>query len=93
MLLDAAEKAENEIEEKARDGKKVPMLLQQKAESFSGSGIPNFLFTSDDYWLYQRMARMQTRMGPISVSDLSKAEAVQVMKRLRKRITGNTPSD
>lgn len=75
------------------DGNKVLMLLQQKAESFSGSGIANFLFTSDDYWLYHRMARMQTRMDTISVSDLSKPEALQVMKRLRKRITGKMPSD
>lgn len=68
------------------DGKKLLILLQQKAEALSGSGVATMLFNSDDYWLYQRLARIQTRMDAISVSDLAKPEALKVLRSLRRRV-------
>jgi len=75
------------------EGDKVLTLLQQKAESLSGSGIATIIFNSDDYWLYQRLMRNQTRMDAISISDLNKPEAVHILRRLRKSLIGEDISE
>lgn len=74
------------------EGNKLLTLLQQKAESFSGSGVATMIFNSDDYWLYQRLSRVQTRMDAISIVDLHKPEALQVLRSLRRRVCANNPN-
>lgn len=74
------------------EGSKLLTLLQQKAESLSGSGVATMVFNSDDYWLYQRLSRVQTRMDAISIADLHKPEALRVLRSLRRRVCAHNPT-
>lgn len=40
------------------EGIKLLELLQQKAESLSGSGLLTIIFNSDDYWVYEKLKKL-----------------------------------
>ncbi|TIA70091.1 hypothetical protein E3P77_00300 [Wallemia ichthyophaga] len=58
--------------------------LQQRAESWAESGIATFVFTSDDYWVLDKLKKNANRMKILSVHDLQRDDAIRAMRRMRK---------
>ncbi|KAL1859651.1 hypothetical protein Daus18300_009516 [Diaporthe australafricana] len=67
------------------DGKDLFELLQQRAEMWAASNLVTMVFNSDDYWVYERLKQLATRMEVLSVQDLPKAPATAALKRYRAR--------
>ncbi|CAK7902929.1 hypothetical protein CAAN3_06S04280 [[Candida] anglica] len=67
------------------DGAKLIELLQQKAESLSGAGLATIIFNSDDYWVYEKLKKLGTRLEVINVRDFGRHEAVKALKFTREK--------
>mmetsp|Transcript_6183 Transcript_6183/g.7748 ORF Transcript_6183/g.7748 Transcript_6183/m.7748 type:complete len:804 (+) Transcript_6183:3114-5525(+) len=67
------------------EGVKLIELLQQKAESLSGSGLVTIVFNSDDYWVYEKLKRLGTRLELINVRDFDRKETVKSLKFIREK--------
>lgn len=65
------------------EGIKLLELLQQKAESLSGSELVTMVFNSDDYWVYEKLKRLGTRLELINVRDFNREETVNVLRFIR----------
>lgn len=66
------------------EGMKLVELLQQKAESLSGSGLVTMIFNLDDYWVYEKLKKLGTRLELINVRDLSRQETVKALQYSRE---------
>ncbi|KAK2609599.1 hypothetical protein N8I77_003094 [Diaporthe amygdali] len=75
------------------DGKDLFELLQQRAEMWAASNLVTMVFNSDDYWVYERLKQLATRMEVLSVQDLPKAPATAALKRYRARYFQERLSD
>ena len=67
------------------EGVKLLELLQQKAESLSGLGLLTMIFNSDDYWVYEKLKQLGTRLELINVRDFNRYETVNALKFIRHR--------
>lgn len=67
------------------DGIKLIELLQQKAENLSASGLVNLIFNSDDYWVYEKLKKLGTRLELINVRDFDRAQTVSALKYIRHK--------
>lgn len=67
------------------EGIKLLELLQQKAESLSGSELVTIIFNSDDYWVYEKLKRLGTRLELINVRDFNRTQTVSVLKFIRNK--------
>jgi hypothetical protein len=67
------------------EGVKLVELLQQKAEALSGAGLVTMIFNSDDYWLYERLKKLGTRLEVVNVHDFNRKQAVHALKVSRRR--------
>lgn len=67
------------------EGVKLLELLQQKAECLSGSGLLTMIFNSDDYWVYEKLKQLGTRLELINVHDFNRDETVHALKFVRHR--------
>ncbi|ODV89372.1 hypothetical protein CANCADRAFT_138986 [Tortispora caseinolytica NRRL Y-17796] len=67
------------------DGQDLVELLQQKAETLASSGLATVIFNSNDYWVYQRLKRLSTRLEVLNIRDLPLSQACDVLKSRRKR--------
>lgn len=65
------------------DGINLVELLQQKAETLSGSGLVTMIFNSDDYWLYERLKKLGTRLEVVNVRDLNKVDLIDLLRLSR----------
>ncbi|KAK7736677.1 hypothetical protein SLS53_006884 [Cytospora paraplurivora] len=75
------------------DGKDLIELLQQRAEQWAASNLVTMVFNSDDYWVYERLKLLSTRMEVLSVQDLPKIAATAALKRYRARYFGERISN
>ncbi len=75
------------------DGKDLIELLQQRAEQWAAANLVTMVFNSDDYWVYERLRQLATRMEVLSVQDLPKAQATAALQRYRQRYFGDTLHD
>jgi hypothetical protein len=73
------------------DGKDLLELLQQRAEQWAASSLITLIFNSDDYWVYQRMKKLATRMTVHTISDLPKHQAIVALKKYRSKYMGDVP--
>ncbi|CAI5759503.1 unnamed protein product [Candida verbasci] len=73
------------------EGVKLLELLQQKAEAMSGSGLLTMIFNSDDYWVYEKLKQLGTRLELINVKDFDRKSAISALKYIRKRYFPNDP--
>ncbi|KAL1297023.1 hypothetical protein AAFC00_004615 [Neodothiora populina] len=74
------------------DGRDLLELLQQRAEQWSASNLATVIFNSDDYWVYERLKQLATRMSVVPVPDLSREQALSALQRYRRRyFSGETP--
>ncbi|KAL1866304.1 hypothetical protein VTK73DRAFT_4762 [Phialemonium thermophilum] len=74
------------------DGKDLIELLQQRAEQWAAANLVTMVFNSDNYWVYERLKQMATRMQVLSVVDLPKSQAIAALKKYRERYFRETPS-
>ncbi|KUI72040.1 hypothetical protein VM1G_07572 [Cytospora mali] len=75
------------------DGKDLFELLQQRAEQWAASNLVTMVFNSDDYWVYEQLKQLATRMEVLSVQDLPKTAATAALKRYRARYFQERISD
>jgi hypothetical protein len=67
------------------DGKDLLELLQQRAEQWAASNLVTMVFSSDDYWVSQRLKKLATRMEITVVGDLPRQQAMDALKRYRMK--------
>jgi len=67
------------------DGRDLLELLQQRAEQWAASNLVTVVFNSDDYWVYERLKQLATRMEVTSITDLPKAQAIAALSRYRQK--------
>jgi hypothetical protein len=65
------------------DGKDLIELLQQRAEQWAAANLVTMVFNSDDYWVYERLKQLATRMEVLSVTDLPKQQAIAALQKYR----------
>ncbi|KAL5614965.1 hypothetical protein BROUX41_005033 [Berkeleyomyces rouxiae] len=70
------------------DGKDLIELLQQRAEQWAASNLVTMIFNSDDYWVYERLKLLATRMEVLSITDLDKQKAMKALQAFRMRHFG-----
>lgn len=75
------------------DGRDLIELLQQKAEQWAAANLVTMVFNSDDYWVYERLKLLATRMEVLPVTDLPKQQAIAALQRYRLRYRGEHLSD
>ncbi|KAK7413188.1 hypothetical protein QQX98_007912 [Neonectria punicea] len=75
------------------DGRDLIELLQQRAEQWAAANLVTMVFNSDDYWVYERLKQLATRMEVMSVVDLPRIEAVSALQRYRLKYFGERLSD
>jgi hypothetical protein len=75
------------------DGKDLIELLQQRAEQWAGANLVTMVFNSDDYWVYERLKQLATRLEVISVTDLPKQQAIDALGKYRRRYSKDEPVD
>lgn len=73
------------------EGIKLLELLQQKAENLSASNLATIIFNSDDYWVYEKLKKLGTRMELINVRDFSRAELARALQYVRHQYFPNEP--
>ena len=67
------------------DGKDLLELLQQRAEQWAAANLVTMIFNSDDFWVYERLKQLSTRMEVLSVGDLPKPQAVTALRKYREK--------
>ncbi|KAL7619721.1 hypothetical protein AAE478_010263 [Parahypoxylon ruwenzoriense] len=67
------------------DGKDLLELLQQRAESWAASNLISVIFSSDDYWVYERLKMLATRLEVLPITDLPKVQAIRALQKYRQR--------
>ncbi|TPX14695.1 uncharacterized protein E0L32_005090 [Thyridium curvatum] len=72
------------------DGKDLIELLQQRAEAWAAANLVTMVFNSDDYWVYERLKQLATRMEVLSIEDLPKTQAMAALQKYRQRYFGET---
>ncbi|PNY23445.1 Uncharacterized protein TCAP_06620 [Tolypocladium capitatum] len=70
------------------DGRDLIELLQQRAEQWAAANLVTMVFNSDDYWVYERLKQLATRMEVLPVTDLPKAQAINALHKYRVRYFG-----
>ncbi|KAK0749973.1 hypothetical protein B0T18DRAFT_119255 [Schizothecium vesticola] len=71
------------------DGKDLIELLQQRAEQWAAANLVTIVFNSDDYWIYERLKQLATRMEVLSVTDLPKSYAMKALRNYRTKYFGD----
>ncbi|KAL1843605.1 hypothetical protein VTJ49DRAFT_888 [Mycothermus thermophilus] len=74
------------------DGKDLIELLQQRAEQWAAANLVTMVFNSDDYWVYERLKQLATRMEVLTITDLPKAQATAALRNYRQRYFHEVPS-
>ncbi|TEY55073.1 hypothetical protein BOTCAL_0233g00160 [Botryotinia calthae] len=74
------------------NGKDLLELLQQRAEQWAASNLVTMVFNSDDYWVYERLKLLATRMEVTTIPDLPRSLAVSALQRYRQKYYAETPS-
>jgi hypothetical protein len=70
------------------DGRDLIELLQQRAEQWAAANLVTMVFNSDDYWVYERLKQLATRMEVHPVKDLTKEQAIHALAKYRQRYLG-----
>ncbi|MCJ1315626.1 hypothetical protein MMC15_000946 [Xylographa vitiligo] len=67
------------------DGRDLLELVQQRAEQWAASNLVTVILNSDDYWVYERLKGLATRMEVLPISDLPKPHALAALRNYRDR--------
>ena len=74
------------------DGRDMLELIQQRAEQWAVANLVTVIFSSDDYWVYERLKLHASRMEVIAVKDLAKEKAFRVLREYRRKYHDDVPS-
>jgi vacuolar-type H+-ATPase subunit E/Vma4 len=74
------------------DGKDLLELLQQRAEQWAASNLVTMVLNSDDYWVYERLKQLATRMEVTSITDLPKQQALTALAKYRQKYFTEKPN-
>ncbi|KAL7924776.1 hypothetical protein ACQKWADRAFT_319317 [Trichoderma austrokoningii] len=74
------------------EGRDLIELLQQRAEQWAAASLVTMIFNTDDYWVYERLKLLATRMDVLAVTDLPKSQAINALKKYRVRYFKEIPS-
>jgi hypothetical protein len=74
------------------DGRDLLELLQQRAEQWSAANLVTLVFNSDDYWVYERLKQLATRLDVTPVSDLPRGQAIAALASYRLKYFGERPA-
>ncbi|KFY99761.1 hypothetical protein V500_01289 [Pseudogymnoascus sp. VKM F-4518 (FW-2643)] len=75
------------------DGMNLLELLQQRAEQWAASNLITVVFNSDDYWVYERLKQLATRMEVTTVGDLPKDKALNAIRMYRSKYFFENPDE
>ncbi|KFX97060.1 hypothetical protein V495_03464 [Pseudogymnoascus sp. VKM F-4514 (FW-929)] len=75
------------------DGMNLLELLQQRAEQWAASNLITVVFNSDDYWVYERLKQLATRMEVTTVGDLPKDKALNAIRMYRSKYFFEDPDE
>ncbi|KAK9453434.1 hypothetical protein V1511DRAFT_518657 [Dipodascopsis uninucleata] len=67
------------------DGDDLVELFQQRAEKFAASGLVTMIFNSDDYWIYERLRSLSTRLEVFTINDLPRNKAIEALQKWRRK--------
>lgn len=67
------------------EGKRLLTVLQQRAEKWASAGTATFIFTSNDYFIYDLLRRNSNRMDTLTFKDLSQKQSLEVVSSQRVR--------
>jgi hypothetical protein len=73
------------------DGQDLLELLQQRAEQWAASNLITMVFNSDDYWVYEKLKLLSSRMEVTSITDLPKAQAIAALAKYRQKYFKEIP--
>jgi len=74
------------------DGRDLLELIQQRAEQWSAVNLITVVLNSDDYWVYERLKGLATRMEVLPIPDLPKSQAVAALRKYRLRYLHEAPT-
>lgn len=74
------------------DGRDLLELLQQRAEQWAASNLATVVFNSDDYWVYERLKQLATRMEVTAIGDLPRDQALAALAKYRTKYFNEEPS-
>lgn len=66
-------------------------VLQQRAEKWASAGTATFVFTSNDYFIYDMLRRHSNRMDILTFKDLNRKQSLKVLKSCREQYWGEDP--
>ncbi|RDL33857.1 p-loop containing nucleoside triphosphate hydrolase [Venustampulla echinocandica] len=73
------------------DGRDLIELIQQRAEQWAASNLVTVVFNSDDYWVYERLKVLATRMEVTAIADLPKSQAMSALAKYRQKYFQEAP--
>ncbi|KAL7817144.1 hypothetical protein V8C26DRAFT_420543 [Trichoderma gracile] len=74
------------------EGRDLLELFQQRAEQWAAANLVTMVFNTDDYWVYERLKLLATRMEVLAVTDLPKSQAINALKKYRMRYFHELPN-
>ncbi|PTB69030.1 hypothetical protein BBK36DRAFT_1192846 [Trichoderma citrinoviride] len=74
------------------EGRDLLELLQQRAEQWAAANLVTMVFNTDDYWVYERLKLLATRMEVLAVTDLPKSQAINALRKYRQRYFHEIPN-
>ena len=73
------------------DGQDLLELIQQRAEQWAASNLVTVIFNSDDYWVYERLKQLATRLEVTPILDLPKDQAISALAEYRSHYFTELP--
>lgn len=67
------------------DGRDLLELIQQRAEQWAAANLITVVFNSDDYWVYERLKKLATRMEVMPILDLPKDRSISALATYRRK--------
>ncbi|KAL7951735.1 hypothetical protein V8C42DRAFT_350169 [Trichoderma barbatum] len=74
------------------EGRDLLELFQQRAEQWAAANLVTMVFNTDDYWVYERLKLLATRMEVLAVTDLPKSQAISALRKYRMRYFKEIPN-
>jgi hypothetical protein len=74
------------------EGRDLIELFQQRAEQWAAANLVTMIFNTDDYWVYERLKLLATRMEVLAVTDLPRSQAISALRKYRMRYFKEIPS-
>lgn len=69
----------------SEDGEDLLELLQQRAEQWAATDLATAIFSSDEYYVYERFRKRATRMKVTPIDDLPRSQAIIALRSSRAK--------